>query len=336
MQCAGFYRHYSRCQRPPPHPEGGFLRRSAAVPRLVPHFMNRRRFLCSSTALTLASRPGLAGLAQPAPFRVLYSNDTTNVAGCTSPFHKAGEPFRPAMLEASVDEVAGRVDAHFLQPGLGMVPMWPSKILPLEAHYAWIKDRYKVPPDAFGKYVLEGGDVVKVFVDRCRKTGQAAFISLRLNDAHHKEYAFPKPGDKPGTSMGMSVTRFYVEHPEFIMKTGSSRTGDVVQNWIHPEVRAQKLALITELCENYDIDGLELDFMRYDNFFDKALTTVEQRREVITGFVRQVRGALDRTGREGKRRWLCARVPALVKGLDAIGVDLPALVATGLDMVTLS
>ncbi len=300
--------------------------------------MNRRRFLCSSAALALAPRPLVATEARPgtAPFRVLYSNDTTNVSGCVSPWHKVGDPFRTAMLEASVDEVAGKVDAHFLQPGLGMVPMWPSKVLPLEPHYAWIKERYGVPPDSFGKYVLAGGDVVKVFIDRCRRTGQAPFISFRLNDAHHKEFAFPKPGDKPGTSMGMSVTRHYVEHPEFMLKQGSKRGADVVQNWIHPEVRAQKLALITELCENYDLEGLELDFMRFDSFFKKDQTTMEQRCEVITGFVKQVRAVLDRTARNGRRRWLCARVPGLIKGLDYLGIDLAALVASGLDMVNAS
>lgn len=295
--------------------------------------MNRRHFLHASSALAFAPAAGWSATARPkAPFRVLYSNDTTNISGCVSPWHKAGEPFRPAMLEASVDEVAGKVDAHFLQPGLGMVPMWPSKVLPLEQHYAWIKERYNQPPDPFGKYVLGGGDIVKVFVDRCRKTGQAPFISLRLNDAHHKEFAFPKPGEKAGSGMGMSVTRHYVEHPEFILKPGSKRGADLVQNWIHPEVRAQKLALITELCENYDLDGLELDFMRFDSFFDKDQTSLDQRREVITGFVRQVRAVLERT----KRRWLCARVPCFTKGLDALGIDLPALIAAGLDMVNVS
>jgi len=65
------------------------------------------------------------------------------------------------MLEATVDEVAGLVDAHFLQPGLGMVPMWRSKVLPLAEHYAWIKERYGQKPDSFGQFVLNGGDAVE-------------------------------------------------------------------------------------------------------------------------------------------------------------------------------
>jgi hypothetical protein len=302
--------------------------------------MNRRQFIERTTgaAVLAASSRGLAaGPARgKAPFRVIYSNDTTNITGCVSPFHQKGEAFRPEMLEASVDEVAGLVDAHFLQPGLGMGPMWPSKVLPLEEHYAWIRQRYGQGPDSFGRYVLAGGDVVKVFIERCRARGQAAFISLRLNDAHHKEFVDPQPGAKPGASIGMSVTRFYAEHPEYRIKPGSLRGADLVQNWAVPEVRAQKFALLRELCENYDLDGLELDFLRFYSFFRVEETTREQRCAVMTGFVKDVRALLDRTARNGKRRWLCARVPCYLEALDLLGLDLPALVAAGLDMVNAS
>lgn len=297
--------------------------------------MNRRQLIGSgaglfaSTALRAEPRPR-------APFRVIYSNDTTNITSCVSPFHKAREPFRASMLEATVDEVAGLVDAHFLQPGLGMVPMWPSKVMPLEPHYAWIKERYGVSPDSFGNFVMKGGDVVQVFMDRCRATKQAAFISVRLNDAHHKEFYDSKPGDKPGSSIGMSVTRHYIDHPEMVLKLDFKRGYDLVQNWVNDDVRAQKFALITELCENYALDGLELDFMRYYSFFDQEKTTLPQRCTIMTGFITQVRALLDRTEREGQRRWLCVRVPGLVKGLGALGLDLPAMIRAGVDMVNVS
>lgn len=303
--------------------------------------MNRRTFLQTTAGALLVGRcPELFSAEAPprkAPFRVLYSNDTTNVTGCTSPWHPKGEPFRAKYLEASVDEVAGLVDAHFLQPGLGEVPMWPSKVLPLEEHYRWVKDTYGIGPDTFGKFVLGGGDVVKVFLDRCRAQKQAAFISIRLNDAHHKEWVEAKPGDKLSSAVGMAVTKFYRDHPEYRVgkKLGSAQFQ--VLNWARPEVPARKLAFLTELCENYDLDGLELDFMRFYSFFprDKS-TTSEQRQAIVTGFVRDVRALLDRTARGGRRRWLCARVPGFVNTLDGLGIDLPALVAVGLDMVNLS
>lgn len=288
--------------------------------------MKRRHFLHALSAtplLALESRP-------KAPFRVLYSNDTTNITSCVSPFHAAREPFRKEMLEATVDEVAGLVDAHFLQPGLGMVPLWPSKVIDLNQHYAWIKERYQQQPDSFGQFVLNGGDIVKVFIDRCRAKGQAAFISLRMNDAHHKEFVDPRPGDKPGSSIGMSVTRFYADHPEYRIKPGSLRGADLVQNFAIPEVRAQKLALIRELCENYDLDGLELDFLRFYSYFRTEETPLEQRRAIMTALIKEVRQMLS------PKRWLCARVPCYLPALDELGLDLKALVAAGLDMVNAS
>lgn len=287
--------------------------------------MKRRHFLH-----TLAATPLLSAEApRKAPFRALYSNDLTNITSCVSPFHKAREPFRKEMLEASVDEVAGLVDAHFLQPGLGVVPLWPSKVLDLKEHYEWIKQRYGQKPDSFSQFVLNGGDIVQSFIDRCRVKGQSAFISLRMNDAHHKEFVDPQPGDKPGSSIGMSVTRWYAEHPEHRIKPGSLRGADLVLNWAEPEVRAQKLTMIRELCENYDLDGLELDFLRFYSYF-RPETPLEKRRDIMTAFVKEVRQIL------GPKKWLCARVPCYLTALDELGLDLKALVSIGLDMVNAS
>lgn len=287
--------------------------------------MNRRHFI----ALTAAAPLAAAEPRRKAPFRVIYSNDLTNITSCASPFHAAREPFRPEMLDATVDEVTGLVDAHFLQPGLGVVPMWPSRVIDLKEHFAWIKQSYGQKPDSFSQFVLNGGDIVQRFIDRCRAKGQAAFISLRMNDAHHKEFVDPKPGDKPGSSIGMSVTRWYAEHPEHRIKPGSLRGADLVLNWAEPEVRAQKLAMLRELCENYDLDGLELDFLRFYSYF-RPETPLEQRRAIMTNFVQDVRNLL------GPKKWLCARVPCYLTALDELGLDLKALIAAGLDMVNAS
>jgi hypothetical protein len=299
--------------------------------------MNRRQFLQSAALLAGGSRL-LADEAAPrkAPFRTLYSNDLTNILSCTSPWHAKGAPFRPAMVGATVDEVAGTgVDAHLLQPGLGWTPLWPSKVMPLDEHYRWLKKTYGVEPDSFGRFALGGGDVVQLFIDRCHARGQAPFISFRLNDAHHKEHVNAQPGDKVTTAVGMSLSRFYVEHPEWRIGPGM-RGAELVQNWAIPEVRAHKFAFIRELCENYDLDGLELDFMRFDSLFPQDRTTREERVAAVTGFVRDVRALLDRTAREGRRRWLCARIPCWIKAFDPLGIDLPALSAAGLDMVNVS
>jgi hypothetical protein len=297
--------------------------------------MNRRQFLQATAGAALAAGlPKTTAVDAPrrkAPFRVLFSNDTTNIVSCVSPWHKSREPFREKMLEATVDELAGTgVDAHLLQPGVGWIPWWKSKVYPATEHYQWFKERTGMDPDSFGKYMVAGGDMVQVFVDRCRKKGQAPFVSLRMNDGHHLENADVKD------RRAIWASKFYVAHPEYRIGPDPAKWEQHVLNWAIPEVRAHKFAFIRELCENYDLDGFEMDFMRHYSYFQLDKTTSEQRRGIMTAFVRQVRELLDRTARDGRRRWLCARVPAYVSALDPLGLDLAAMVEAGLDMVNLS
>ena len=263
-----------------------------------------------------------------APFKVLYSNDFTNL-GIVSPYHKKGEPFHPDMLRASVDEAVG-ADVHMLQPAHGWVPWWPSKVYSLQEHHAWWAEHYGIAPDKLRipdvqQYIVDGGDPFAVFVDECRKVGQAPFISLRLNDTHHFNRV-----DIPHNRGGMhAISRFYVEHPEY--RLGPAKG----QDWAIDAVRAHKFAFIQEICENYDIDGFELDFMRFPFFFKDDLPEA-RRIEIMVQFISDVRALLDRTAKPGQHRWLCARVPSKLDMQGVIGCDLPEWVDAGLDMVNLS
>src|ERR1700685_2577683 len=86
--------------------------------------LDRRKFLKTAGVLALGQLVptdiDAASAAEAKPrrpgkprYRVIFSNDSTNVISCTSPYHERGEDWRPEILEASVDEVAGKVDAHF-------------------------------------------------------------------------------------------------------------------------------------------------------------------------------------------------------------------------------
>jgi hypothetical protein len=292
--------------------------------------MKRRQFLQTTGVSALLARGALAQGARPkAPFHVLFSNDTTNILSCTSPYHRAREPFRPEMLEATVDETAGTgVEVHMLQPAHGWVPWWPSTVYPLAEHHRWWREYFGVDVrNTVHDYIMGGGDLFDVFIKRCRARGQAPFISLRLNDKHHLTYI-----DTPKNTQGPhAICRFYAEHPEYRL---DPKRGP--QDWAIPEVRAYKLSLIREICENYDIDGFELDFMRYPEFFRLDETTRGQRVEIMTGFITEVRELLDRTARDGGRRWLCARIPCYLADCDNIGIDLPSAVRAGVDMLDLS
>ena len=307
--------------------------------------INRRHFLSALGASALLATRPFALLAQSAtarskaPYRILYGNDCTNLLSCVSPWHGRNEHLRAEMFTAAVDEAADAgVDAHLFQPGLCWLPWWPSQVLPLEKHVQWFRNRFdpEAKPDEFMQFVLDGGDFVKLTLDRCRKRGVGAFISFRLNDAHNKNPRLDP--DQPSTAKIYSTPQFYSKHPEYRLKpqvSGWPSYTQFIHNWAIPEVREFKYRLIEELCQNYDLDGIELDFMRHPYLFHPAQTTREQRCLIMAEFVARVRKLLDQTAR-GHHRWLGVRIPAYLDTYGAIGIDLPAFADAGVEMFNLS
>lgn len=275
-----------------------------------------------------------------APFKVLFDNDFSNIYTCASPYHPNKADITPDMLRSSIDETTDAgVEVHLLQPYTMWVPFWQSKIYSMQEHRKWWKDTYgtdfitdiNFPLKSVAQYILNGGDPVQDFVEHCHKKGIQAFLSTRLNDCHHLEdIGNPKKGM-------MEICKFYAEHPEYrldvqpqIQRMWLAR----ILNWEFPEVRQYKYSLIKELIENYDIDGIELDFMRHWMYFRLDKTTSVQRKEIMSAFVKDVRKALDEKG--GRYRWLCVRIPSDLVWHDKLGIDVNELSKIGVDMFNLS
>ncbi|MDE1171467.1 MAG: hypothetical protein PW734_09715 [Verrucomicrobium sp.] len=285
-------------------------------------------FLCGALCATAAEK---------APFRVIFSNDTTNLLSCPSPFRPdRHKPITDDDIRASVIETAGQgIDVHMLQPGLGWVPWWPSQFLPMARYVAWKKARGE-KPDAYENYVLNGGDMVRVFIDQCRASGETPFLSIRMNDVHHIYRGRGVQGDAAAQEKAMEEFPLFADHPEY--RIGPEMKGSMryAFDWSHPEVREYKYRLLEELCRNYDFEGLELDFMRAPYLFNPVRSSLAQRRQIVTEFVGRVRRLLDETAKPGAHRWLCVRVPGYPQSYDEIGVDLPALAEAGADMINAS
>ena len=257
--------------------------------------------------------------------KVLFSNDLTNILHCDSPFHKRGDfRFTAGLLESSVAETAGTgVDVHLLQPAFGWFPLWKSKFLPIEKHVAWLRKTYgELPADTdvqkwvceLSRYQREDGDIVGEFIRNCRKYGQQAFISMRMNDSHHGAF---------------SPCEFYHLHPEYRINCKSNSWADRCHNWMIPEVRDFKYNLYRDLLENYAFDGFELDFMRYGRLYDEYETTESERIAVTTEFVRKIR-------RISKDRLLCVRIPVDAESRSFLGIDPRRLAEIGVDMFNYS
>ena len=267
----------------------------------------------------------------PGPYKILFSNDSTNVA-LESPWHQGGESTRE-LIYGAIDETSGTgIDAHMLQPGIGWTPYWPSRHLPMKEHYDWFYDTYGINGgNLYPNYVLGGGDVIEDFVPRAHLGNMGAIVSFRLNDSHHLQYLDDNP--PPGGRI-QELNKFYYDHPEYRILDNINIWDTRVHNWVHPEAREYKFKFLVELCENYDIDGLELDFMRHCNFFKDE--PVSLRKSIMKEFLTDVRRLLNRTSGPGQHRWLCVRIPAFISSLDYMGLDLDNMIDAGVDMFNLS
>jgi len=305
--------------------------------------MHRRQFLHAAAAASLGGG-ALTSLREPAavaappagkaPFRLWYNNDTTNIMGVDSPFHKRGEPLTDEAIFGSIDEVADKgVDAYALSPGLGHVPFWKSRVYP--DHFQWWMEKTGLEPDAYGRYLLDGGDLVRALVERCRHHGMAPFVSLRMNDVHLLENVGKK------TPQSSWVSRFYEENPDLLLEPDHARRRPKGyyhwrgQNWAKEAVRQRKLAYLTELCENYDLAGIELDWLRDQHIFPQGFP-LAKKRDILAEFQGQVRAVLDRSARPGQRRYLSVRVPLALAGHDEFGFDVTAAVDAGVDILNCS
>lgn len=283
--------------------------------------------------------------AQKAPFKSIFFHDSTN-SSALSPWHPqiGSTVVTPGLLRGGVDEAAaGGADAFFLEPGLCWVPWWNGNFLPLDEQYAWFRV-WSGNPNAdflYMRYAWQGGDYIKHMLDRARAKGLAAFVSYRMNDGNHK--GLSSNPLEPATARVDNVPRFYIENQQLLLKRGSQypagwpSSSQFLQDWTHPEVRQWRLAMIKELCENYDMDGLNLDFLRAPYFFypDPAMSDAD-RVAIMVDFIGKVRKCLDESRPSTTRKWLCVRIPQFLSNFGPMGIDPAAFKAAGVDMFILS
>ena len=158
-------------------------------------------------------------------------------------------------------------------------------------------------------------DVFAIVIPRCREHGVSPWISLRMNDHHYT--------DDPSR-----VSPLLFEHPEL-----RTRGGKGLFNYAKPAVREHYLKLTAEVLQRYDVDGLELDWIRTAaNFNDDE---IDYGRKVLTDFLHAVRRQTQAASqRRGHAVQLAVRVPAKPEFAYGLGFDVVAWAREGLvDMV---
>lgn len=260
-------------------------------------------------------------------FKCLYNFETLIIATAGTPFQSTSEPIKPETPRHYAREMIGTdVDAYMICPTAWKRPLWPSKVDP-----HWQTEAKDVPTKYFTddltyqdkayfrlrEFMLAGNDPVFAAVDEARRIGIAPFISYRMNDHHHlydhESYVHPK---------------FWKENPKYWLCNSPKADKDKIAldksnrffNYIFDEVRDYYYSLLEELVANYDVEGIELDFMRSPHYFVKA--EIEEGTRVMTGFVKRIRAMLDSYGKaRNKSLKLCVRVPHNLTRCKEVGLD---------------
>jgi hypothetical protein len=170
------------------------------------------------------------------------------------------------------------------------------------AAWQWAHNAWKLDHD--------GIDVYKRWINRSRKWGISPWISMRMNDVHcvNDEHCYIH-------------SDFWRENPQFRrVNYRFSPWTDRAFDYGHPEVQKYHMALVRELAERYDFDGLELDWMRFGFHFRPGHEA--EGVGLLTEFTAEVRDLLN--GWQKKRGHpirLGARVPSRPSTSVGLGMD---------------
>jgi hypothetical protein len=173
-----------------------------------------------------------------------------------------------------------------------------------------------------------GIDPIQVMVEFCHEHGIEIFWDMRMNDTHDAMIGGYGPYLRP---------RLKLEHPEYLVgsieKQPPHGTWSSV-NYAVPEVRELAYSFFEEVCRKFDVDGVEMDFLRHPCFFKSVAEggrASQQELDMMTDLMRRIREMTEREGvRRGRPILIAIRVPDSVEYCRGIGLDVEGWLAEGL------
>ena len=213
--------------------------------------------------------------------------------------------------------VDGGKVTHLLMNVFSRVSGYPSKVAP--NYWAALDepgmDRKPYVVATRDLVVGQGVDIFQVGLGKCRAKGVSPWLSFRMNDIHFPYHR------KDGANLG-----FWRDHPElWIDPSSSNRTNgawsDRAFDYRKPKVQEHMLAYIREALERYDIDGIELDWMRFEHHAPRKVARTEGA-AALNAFTRKVKDlAMALAEKRGHKIMIAARVDsdpvsALNHGMD--------------------
>ncbi len=176
-----------------------------------------------------------------------------------------------------------------------------------------------------------GEDPLQPILQFWKRDGRTFFFSMRMNDAHqeifnwahlwddfrrtHRDLWIDPPTDAEWETQFLPWLNGTSPKPVF----PSHR--DLRLDYSKPQVRKLYLDTLREACRRYDLDGIELDWLRSPKLFRRG----EVDTATITAFVTEVREILDvSANNRGRPLRLVSRVPDSPELARAMGLDVEA------------
>ena len=168
--------------------------------------------------------------------------------------------------------------------------------------------------------IVDGRELMQVYIDGCRRHGIAAIASMRMNDAHTSDEA----------REWQVRSRHKKSRPDLLIgsptptRAGGADRWNFCWQWDYEqeEVRERFLGVVDETLERYDFDGIELDWMRGPPYFRPG--RLLDNLDTLTEFMRRAHAIVRRhSEQKGKAILLLTRVPPCLAEARGIGIDAP-------------
>jgi hypothetical protein len=206
----------------------------------------------------------------------------------------------------------------------------------LFTHNTKVGEVFASKEDLFSKnlapaMLAAGTDPLRVVADFGHKHNIEVFWSFRLNDTHDGSSAGYGP-------IMFRANRLKREHPEWLIGDAQHRPkfgAWSAVDFTRTEIRDLAFRFVEEVCRNYAVDGVEIDFFRHPVFFKRAAQTgtecSDDERALMTALIRRIRSMTEVEGQRRGRPFLVAiRVPDSVEYCRATGIDLERWLQDGL------
>ncbi|MFA7184654.1 MAG: hypothetical protein WC082_07175, partial [Victivallales bacterium] len=250
---------------------------------------------------TVAPKEHFPEASESGGWQVIYNRDSDI-------FDNFAEPVTRQTLYDFIDPVIAGVDAYLIDPG-AKVQNYFTKAGETygkdEALWNKVEDANKNFPERISRSqyhkqkrmhlrsLLKLGNPVSLIIDRCHEKGIKAGVSRRMNDCHASK-----------TGWSHLYSNFFIDNPQY---------------WLYPkyadfdfsvkEVRKNTLSLLKEYCDIFDIDILELDFLRHAMYF-KPDVSRRKRFRLMNELLEEIREYSLAAGKKRKRNIaLQVRVP---------------------------